>query len=374
MLLQQQKTFQNGGRFMFEQRLVARFQPVVAGDEALVDGVSPGNREDARTHGLQQHGIELQYFLLGAVVALHQVFAGAALCAGRDAELFGECGLVFEHQTVIVPAGKIMQADAQVLQQAFVARDLARLGRGDEAGLRQRLPGMAEAAGARDPQHGLQVAQAPRAFLQVRFQVVVGIDEAGMALLLFLRLGEVEGAVVKMRGERLVHLPEQPAVAGDMARFQQVGLHGHVRRFGEAIGNGAHAVADFQPDVPQFPDQLLQLLLQRFVRLLRQQDEQVDVGLRVELGAAVAAHCDQRQIGGEAEQPPDLAQMVVEQSGVGAQIVRGAGMREVLFLQRTARMAQTVAYLCYGHRRGSSVRQGWVEPRRRVSTLRSRFP
>ena len=90
------------------------------------NGICLGGREDAGTHRLQQHGVELQHGPLGTVVALHQVFAGAALRAGGDAELLGECRLILEQQAVIVPPGKVMQADAQVLQQVFVMRNLAR--------------------------------------------------------------------------------------------------------------------------------------------------------------------------------------------------------------------------------------------------------
>ena len=84
-------------------------------------------REQVRMQVLQQHGVELQYRALGAVVALHQVFAGAARVCRRDMHLFGQFGLVVEQNAVFAPSGDVMQADAQGLQQGFVARDGAPL-------------------------------------------------------------------------------------------------------------------------------------------------------------------------------------------------------------------------------------------------------
>ena len=60
------------------------------------------------------------------------------------------------------------------------------------------MPGIAQATGAADPQHSLQIAQAARAFFQIGFEVVVRVEEARVAPLLFLLFGEVESAIIEM--------------------------------------------------------------------------------------------------------------------------------------------------------------------------------
>ena len=343
MLFHQQETFQDRRRIMFEQRFVAYFEQVVARQEAFVERAYRGAfREQVRMQVLQQHGVELQYRPLGAVVALHQVFAGAARFGRLDMHLFGQFGLIVEQNAVFAPAGEVVQADAQGLQQVLVARNGGRFLRGDQFCCGELAPGFAEAAGTGDPQYGLQIAQAAGTFLDVRFEVVVGVEKARVALFLFFHLGQVEGAPVQVLGERLAHFNEQRHAAGDVAGFQQIGLHGHVRRFGHAVAYGAHTVTDLHADVPQLADQILQALLQFFIGLLRQQDEQVDVGFRKEFGAPVTAHRNQCQFRRHGKQLPHHAQMFVDYSGVGVQVARRLVMGGIAFLQLAAGSAQTV--------------------------------
>ena len=75
-----------------------------------------------------------------------------------------------------------MQADAQGLQQRLVAGDGAGLPVSVISPACARLFQLArQAAGAADPEYGLQIAQAAWTFLEIGFEVVIGIDEAGMA-------------------------------------------------------------------------------------------------------------------------------------------------------------------------------------------------
>ena len=102
-----------------------------------------------------------------------------------------------------------MQANAQVLQQGFVTRDGARLRLGNHAYLGQFAPSFAQIAGAANPQHGLQIAQTTGAFFQVGLKVVVRVHEASVAPLLFILLGEVESAMIKVSCQRGDHFLKQ---------------------------------------------------------------------------------------------------------------------------------------------------------------------
>ena len=76
---------------------------------------------------------------------------------------------------------------------------------------------------------------------------------------------------------------------------------------GLAFGDRAHAVADLEADVPQHADEALDERGAGGVERARQQDQHVDVGMRKELAAAVAADGDQRELRRRAELGPDVA-------------------------------------------------------------------
>ena len=89
---------------------------------------------------------------------------------------------MIEQQPVFAPPRQIMQADAQGLLEQFVTLDSARFFRRDQAAAGQFAPALADAGRARDPEDGLQVAQAACAFLDVGLEV--GFLKARVALLL----------------------------------------------------------------------------------------------------------------------------------------------------------------------------------------------
>src|SRR3569623_2531842 len=74
--------------------------------------------------------------------------------------------------------------DAQGRQRIFLARNAARLGEGEQTGARNAAPAALDAAGLRQPMNGVQVAQAAGAVLQVGFELVGAVVEAGVARLL----------------------------------------------------------------------------------------------------------------------------------------------------------------------------------------------
>ena len=61
--------------------------------------------------------------------------------------------------------------------------------------------------------------------------------------------------------------------------------------------DSAYAVTDLESNIPQQCDQFVQLLLQCFIRLLIEQDQQINIGFRVQLASAVAADRNQGQRG-----------------------------------------------------------------------------
>ncbi len=86
--------------------------------------------------------------------------------------------------------------------------------------------------------------------------------------------------------------------AGDGAAFHQVGDHRQVRaRLFGAFGHRAHALADFQADVPEQCQKAFDGLAENFPVAVIEQDQQVDVGVGMQLAAAITAHRHQRDIG-----------------------------------------------------------------------------
>jgi len=112
---------------------------------------------------------------------------------------------------------------------------------------------------------------------------------------------------------------KKPSAACEVARFHERGADGDV--FGRAIDaalHGAHAVADFEADVPECADQLLDLLLAGLGDSVVEQNQEVDVRPGIELAAAVAAGGDERS----ALEPgiaPHFADAAIDEGAVPAQ-------------------------------------------------------
>src|SRR6185295_9748451 len=131
-----------------------------------------------------------------------------------------------------------MQAHAQYGKRRFMTLKLAGFLAREYLLPRQILPTVAQTGGAADPQYVLQIAQPSRTFLDVGFEVVGGIVEPRVSLLLFQQLGACEACVLL-------------AIAGDQPRLQQRGLNGQIApRLLLAFADRTHAMANFKPDVP----------------------------------------------------------------------------------------------------------------------------
>ncbi len=256
-LLQQQEAFEQRGRVALEDVLVADVEQLAHDLEARVDhdrGAAVG--EDHAAVVLQQHGVELHHHLGGDVVALHQHLGGAPGGRGLDAEDAGELFLVVEEQAVLRAPGEMMQADADVLQEALDRAQFAGFAAGDEAVAGEVAPAVAKPGRACDPAQHLQVAQPAGALLAVGLEGVGRVVEAGVALFLLEQLGLVEGAHVERFAVARAQLGKQRRVAGEQTRLEQVGLHGDVVGGGDhAFVDRAHRMTDLEPAVPQRADQ-----------------------------------------------------------------------------------------------------------------------
>ena len=110
----------------------------------------------------------------------------------------------------------------------------------------------------------------------------------------------------------------QRLIAPDPPRLEHGGADGDVALgLADALVDRAGRMADLQPQVPQHVEDILDDLFRPRGLLVGQQEQQVDVGIRAQLGPAVAADGEDRQ--GVALGPDALAEHV----GVG-EIVDGA--------------------------------------------------
>jgi len=93
-------------------------------------------------------------------------------------------------------------------------------------------------------------------------------------------------------------------------------------------------VAGLQPDVPEQADQLLEAPGQRLIGLLRQQDEEIDVGGRVQLATAIAADRYEAKRSRQGESLPGIAQHFVDQPTAVAQQGCGVGVAEEALVEQ----------------------------------------
>ena len=82
-----------------------------------------------------------------------------------------------------------------------------------------------------------------------------------------------------------------------MAGFDQGGLNRQVIcGLFDALINGADAVPDFQSNIPEQTDQLLKAGTQFTIRLVRQQNKEIDVRSRPQFSPSITADCTQRYL------------------------------------------------------------------------------
>ncbi len=90
-------------------------------------------------------------------------------------------------------------------------------------------------------------------------------------------------------------------------------MHRDVGRcFDQAFVDGADAVPDFQAEIPEQLHDFFQLGAQGRIGNTVQQDQDIDVGMRKQFAAAVAADCHQRRVLRHAVVVPGAGQYAVD--------------------------------------------------------------
>ena len=135
-----------------------------------------------------------------------------------------------------------------------------------------------------------------------------------MALLHLERLRAQERLRVHRRRGRARERVEDLARTAEKPRLEQRRLHGDVgERDGDAFVDAAHARPDLEARVPACRDEAFGGGAAAVaVDAVGQENEDVDVRVREELAAAVAADGDQRRVGGHLRFAPELEQRDVD--------------------------------------------------------------
>ena len=317
-------------------------------------------------------------------VMLHETLDVGLSGARRIAELPGDRPLDVEAQSLLGVAGEKMQP-APHRPQEFLAPPEKREFPGREQADRDQLVRVADAIDVfRDPEQGIEIAQAPLALFDV------GLDEIARRARLphpLLALRQLGGDEFRRRlGDDLPVEPrlkrlEQPLVAGDEPRLDQRGADRHVAaRLFQALVDRAGRMADLQLEVPQHVKQRLDDLLDRRGRLVGQKEQKIDVGRRREQAASVSAHRDDCRQGRSHRGRRQPARSGVERNPqevvhLGAQGF-GAGSPGPARLQRLSRLvaARRERRLQRGDRRVAKadgvVAMAFVELRELVDELR----
>jgi hypothetical protein len=118
---------------------------------------------------------------------------------------------MIERHAILAPAGKVVQPDAQVLQDFLVARELQGFIPHDQPFALQVAPVVTDSERPRDPPDDLQVTHSSGGFLQVRLEGVGRVLVLGVALLLLEPLGLEERRGVEDFAHRRVETPKTTA-------------------------------------------------------------------------------------------------------------------------------------------------------------------
>jgi hypothetical protein len=217
-----------------------------------------------------------------------------------------------EHQNVLAAAGDHMQPGTQRFQEAFVAAQFARFTLGDQAACFEFAPATTETGRLGNPQNQLQIAQAARAFLDVRLERIRRVLKLGVPLTHFQHFGLEERVWVERFAVAPRKVVEERGAARNAPRFEQRGAHGDVvGGFFDALHHAAHAATEFEPQIPREADKALDARFEMLNRRVGQQDQNVDVRVRCEFAPPVAADSQQRQFGRQLAAVPRGAQRLV---------------------------------------------------------------
>ena len=232
------------------------------------------------------------------VVRAHQRGAGGLSFLGLEAEQRFNPFLHLESELIKMASRQEVQRITHAPEKIARLDHLRRFRLGDDSLLYQLFERMDLVLDLGQPHRRVQIAQAAFAFLDLRLEQVDRIAVLGVAFAAFLELGGeklVLVAIEDVGDEQLVELGVELFVAAQEARVEDRGFLLQVI-VGEpyAFLGRAHAVPDDQTRVPQRVQNYFGDNFSVRTALVVVQEEQVDVGLRIELAAAVAAARDHR--------------------------------------------------------------------------------
>ena len=230
------------------------------------------------------------------VVPLHEALDAAGSAPCPKAHRRRDLGLQVEGEALLGTVGEPVQVAANGAQETVRAPVDAR-GVGGKRAVADEVfgrPRIVEKAA--DPHEGVQVAQAPLAFLDVRLQEVAAVADALVPGIALGEFGLDEGRLVPMDdlGPKAV---EQRAAQGhgapEVARLQKARLHGEVAsRQLQALVDRADTLPHLEPQIPKPVEKKFGHLLLVRGALVGVEEEEVDVGMRRKLAPAVAADRD----------------------------------------------------------------------------------
>ena len=288
-------------RVLLELAVVADVQPLAVQQEAF--DILPGLRQPKQREARQALGLRLQVgaedpgqvadILGDQEVVLHEALdpdqAGMVGIAQPPADI----GLHVEGQTVLAPAGQVMQVAAHGQQEVLRLGELRDLFRQQHLLVQQLGDVIDLVVVLRDPEQRLKIAKAALAFLDVGLQHIAAVAQPAMAgvPLLQLRLDEGgAGAGDDLLGEAAAQLVEQLLLAMEEAGFQQAGADRHVGLgLPHAFVHRPDGMTDLQPQVPQDIEHVFEHLLHARRPLVGQHEQQVDVREGRHLPPAIAA-------------------------------------------------------------------------------------
>ncbi len=317
VLLREMENADQVDRIALEYVLIRNHDPVVVDDEILGFAErAPLRRPEPRHHAAEhRHGFGLAVFELGAQdggevadilrdqeVVLHEALDVAQSGMRGVAEPHRDLALDVERQPFLRAVGEEVHVAAHRPQEILAAAEQHVFGSVEDALLDQLFRLAHPVDVFRDPEQRVQVAQPAFAILDVRLDQIAGLPGAAVALLAFGELGGDEfrgGALRHVLVETGDHLVEQLAIAQQEARFEDGGADGDVGLgLPDALVDRARRVSNLEPHVPEAIEDRLRDGLAPCGLLVRQEEQQIDVGARRQQSAAIAAGCDHRHLFG----------------------------------------------------------------------------
>ncbi len=224
---------------------------------------------------------------------LHEALDVGLAGAGRIAELAGDRPLHVEAQALLGPAGEEMQVAADRPEKLLAAAEERKLARREQANCDQFVRVLHPVDVFCDPEESVEVAQAPFALLDVRFDKVAGGAGPLHALLALGELGPDEfrrGLCHDLLVEARLQGAKELFVAGDEPRLDQSRPYRHVgARLLQTLVDRPRRVADLLLEIPQDIEQSFDNPLDSGRRLVRQEKQEIDVGARRQHAPPVSA-------------------------------------------------------------------------------------